>query len=64
MVVKVSADQRGAYERTASLLSELGHDMLERDPPLGMIQLDFVQLWFRGIYEDSLTLPDPAGWSR
>ena len=60
MVVKVSADQRGAYERTASLLSELGHDMLERDPPLGMIQLDFVQLWFRGIYEDSLTLPDPS----
>ena len=56
--MKVSADQRGAYERTASLLSELGHDMLERDPPLGMIQLDFAQLWFRGIYEDSLTLPD------
>ena len=58
IVVKVSADQRGAYERTASLLSELGHDMLERDPPLGMIQLDFAQLWFRGVYEDSLTLPD------
>jgi amidase len=60
MVVKVSADQRGAYERTGSLLSELGHDVIERDPPLGMIQLEFAQLWFRGIYEDSLTLPDPS----
>jgi amidase len=59
-VVRVSADQRGAYERTGSLLSELGHDVLERDPPLGMIQLEFAQLWFRGIYEDSLTLPDPS----
>jgi amidase len=49
MIVRVSADQRGAYERTGSLLSELGHDVLERDPPLGMIQLEFVQLWFRGI---------------
>ena len=43
-----------------SLLSELGHDVLERDPPLGLIQLEFAQLWFRGIYEDSLTLPDPS----
>src|SRR5581483_6990583 len=52
--------QRGAYERTGSLLSELGHDVIERDPPMGMIQLEFVQLWFRGIYEESLTLPDPT----
>ncbi len=60
LLVKVSSDQRGAYERTGSLLSELGHDVIERDPPMGMIQLEFVQLWFRGIYEESLTLPDPT----
>src|SRR5207245_1594094 len=57
-VGKVSSDQRGAYERTGSLLSELGHDVIERDPPLRLIQLEFVQLWLRGIYEDSLTIPD------
>jgi amidase len=57
-VGKVSPDQRGAYERTGSLLSELGHDVIERDPPLRLIQLEFVQLWLRGIYEDSLTIPD------
>jgi amidase len=58
MLVKVSADQRGAYERTGALLSELGHDVIERDPAYGMIQLEFFQTWIRGIYEESLTIPD------
>jgi amidase len=59
MLVKVSTDQRGAFERTAALLSELGHEVVQRDPAYGLVQLEFVQLWARGIYEDSRMIPDP-----
>ena len=30
----------------------------ERDPAYGMAQLEFVQTWLRGVYEESLTVPD------
>ncbi len=55
---RVSGDQRGAWERTGALLSALGHDVVPRDPAYRMVQLEFVQTWLRGIYEESLTVPD------
>ena len=55
---RVSGDQRGAWERTGALLSALGHDVVPRDPAYGMAQLEFVQTWLRGVYEESLTVPD------
>ena len=55
---RVSTEQRGAWERTAALLSAAGHDVVERDPAYGLAQLEFLQLWLRGIYEESLTVPD------
>jgi amidase len=55
----VSADQRGAWESTASLLSELGHEVIQRDPPYRTASLQFIQLWLRGIYEDTLEVPEP-----
>jgi amidase len=58
LVAKVSADQRGAFERTARVLEGLGHDVIERSPAYGLLQLEFVQIWLRGIYEESLELPD------
>jgi amidase len=58
LIAKLSADQRGAWERTAGLLRELGHDVVERDPAYGMVQIDFVQTWLRGIYDESLEVPD------
>jgi amidase len=58
LVAKVSADQRGAFEQTARVLEGLGHDMIERAPAYGLLQLEFVQMWFRGIYEESLEIPD------
>ncbi len=60
LIAKVSADQRGAWERTGHLLSDLGHEVVERDPRYGLAQLDFVQTWMRGIYQESLTVPDRA----
>jgi amidase len=58
LIAKVSSDQRRAWERTADLLRELGHDVVERSPDYKLAQLDFVQMWFRGIYDESLEVPD------
>jgi len=58
LIAKLSPDQRGAWERTGHLLSDLGHDVVERDPRYGLAQIDFVQTWMRGIHQESLTVPD------
>jgi amidase len=55
---KVSSDQRHAWERTAAVLTGLGHVVAERDPAYGLAQTEFLQTWIRGIYEESLTVPD------
>ena len=60
MIAPVAADQRGAWERTADLLSELGHDVEDRDPDYGLVQLDFLQMWLRGVYEEAASVPDPS----
>jgi amidase len=58
LVAKVSSEQRGAHERTGALLGGLGHEVVERDPAYRAAQIVFVQTWVRGIYEDSLQVPD------
>ena len=63
-IARLSHDQRRAWEQTAQLLSELGHDVAERDPAYGMLALEFAQNWTRGIYEDSLTVPDRSQLER
>jgi amidase len=60
MIAPVAADQRGAWERTADLLSDLGHDVEDRDPDYGLVQLDFLQMWLRGVYEEAAKVPDPS----
>ncbi len=58
VVARVAPDQRRAWERTADLLSELGHDVVAADPDYGLAQVEFLQTWLRGVYEESLTVPD------
>ncbi len=58
MLAKLSDDQRGAWEGTRDLLTDLGHDVRERDPNYGLAMLEFAQTWLRAIYEDSLEVPD------
>jgi amidase len=58
LIGKVSADQRGAWERTGALLEELGHEVVRRDPAYGAAQLEFLQTWVRGVHEESLLVPD------
>ncbi|MFL5831850.1 MAG: amidase family protein [Solirubrobacteraceae bacterium] len=60
LIAKLSADQRGAWEKMARVIEGLGHHVIERDPAYGLAQLDFVQMWTRGIYEESLQVPDRA----
>jgi amidase len=58
LIAKLSEDQRGGWERMAALMSDLGHEVVERDPAYGMMGFEFSQTWLRGIYEDSLGVPD------
>jgi amidase len=58
VVARVSPDQRSAFEAMATALSGLGHEVVSRDPNYGTIQLEFLQTWLRGIYEESRRVPD------
>jgi amidase len=60
LIVKLSADQRRAWEAMGQLLSELGHDVVERDPAYGLAQFEFLGFWLRGVYEESGQVPDPS----
>ena len=64
ILAPVSADQRGAHERMATLLAGLGHEIVERDPAYGMAGIEFIQNWVRGVYETSLTVPDRSTLER
>lgn len=64
VMAPLSDDQRAAWERTASLLRELGHAVSERDPAYGTALLTFGQTWVRGIHEDTLTVPDRSQLER
>jgi amidase len=63
-MARLSSGQRGAWERTAKLLGELGHEVIERDPAYGLKVLEFVQTWTRGIYEESRAVPDHSKLER
>ena len=54
----LSADQRGAFERMGALLSELGHEVVQRNPAYGAGGIEFTQMWLRGIAEESAHVPD------
>lgn len=58
LIARLSAEQRRALDETAKLLADLGHEVIERDPAYGSGALVFTQMWVRGIYEDSLFVPD------
>jgi amidase len=56
---RLSADQRTAFDQTARLLSELGHEVTERDPSYGAVSLEFIQSYLRGAHEEFETLWRP-----
>jgi amidase len=64
LIAPVSREQRDAWERTGQLLEQLGHEVVERDPAYGMVAIEFVQTWTRGIHEESQTVPDTSLFER
>ena len=46
------------------LLSELGHEVVQRDPAYGAGGIEFTQIWLRGIYEESAQVPDHSVFER
>jgi amidase len=60
----VSADERSAWERTAAVLADAGHEVRTQDPDYGLAQVLFAQFWMRGIHEDARGLPDPSQLER
>jgi amidase len=64
LITRLSSDQRSAYEKAATLLAELGHEVVERDPSYGLGLLAFTQMWTRGIHEVAVHVPDPSRFER
>ena len=56
---RLSADQRRAFDQTARLLEELGHQVSERDPRYGAVALEFIQSYIRGAADEFATLERP-----
>jgi amidase len=64
LLARLSADQRGAFERAGRLLESLGHHVTERAPAYGTVQVQFLQTWLRAVYEETLTLADRSQLER
>jgi amidase len=57
---RLDREWRAATERTAELLSSLGHEVVERDPDYGLISFPhFLARYLRGIKEDADAMPHP-----
>ena len=64
LITPLADEQRSAWEETAGVLSELGHEVTEAHPRYGGAAFEFIRNWIRGIYEDTLTVPDPSKLER
>jgi amidase len=66
-VARLGAEQRGAVERTAERLRDLGHAVVERDPDYGNAAANVVTRYLEGIASDAKAMPHPerlARWTR
>jgi amidase len=62
--IKLEAQRREAVERTAQLLSELGHEVSEADPRYGVLLPDIMPRYLNGITRDYERLDDPSKLER
>jgi amidase len=65
--VRLGAEQRGAVERTAERLRDLGHTVVERDPDYGNSAANVITRYLEGIASDADGMPHPerlARWTR
>jgi amidase len=50
---RLHADWRRAAEQTAELLGSLGHEVVERDPAIGIAGINTLTRYLSGVYEES-----------
>jgi amidase len=58
--IKLEAQRRAAVERTAQLLTELGHAVVERDPRYGQLLPEIMPHYVNGVARDAARLDDPT----
>jgi amidase len=58
--IKLDAQRRAAVEQTAQLLTELGHEVVERNPRYGQLLPEIMPLYLNGVALDAIELDDPA----
>ena len=58
--IKLDAQRRAAVEQTAQLLTELGHEVVERNPRYGQLLPEIMPLYLNGVALDAKKLDDPA----
>ncbi|HUY58701.1 MAG TPA: amidase family protein [Solirubrobacteraceae bacterium] len=63
-LARLSTDQRRAFDQTARLLGELGHEVVARHPDYGLVSLEFIQTYLRGAHEEFQTLTAPEDAER
>jgi amidase len=64
---RLGDEQRGAVERTAERLRDLGHTVAERDPDYGNAAANVITRYLEGVASDAAGMPHPerlARWTR
>jgi amidase len=64
MTSKPDAEQLGALHGTAEALRGLGHEVVERDFPWGLVFGNFLARYLRGVADESAKVPFPERLSR
>ncbi|MDX6668761.1 MAG: amidase [Solirubrobacteraceae bacterium] len=64
VITSVDGEVRRAVEETAELLRSLGHDVQERQPDYGLLFLNVVARFLRGIHDDAAAVPHPQRLER
>ena len=59
VLAKVDPEVRRGVGAVADALGELGHDVVERDPDVGLAATNFVARYLRGIADDAAAKPHP-----
>ncbi|MEA2193789.1 MAG: amidase [Solirubrobacteraceae bacterium] len=61
---RLTADWRGAAESTAELLRSLGHEVVAREPPIGLVGLNVVARYLAGIDAEAKAVAHPERLER
>src|SRR5205085_2928532 len=64
VITSVDGEVRRAVEQTGELLRSLGHDVREREPDYGLLIVNAVTRYLRGIHDDAVGVPHPERLER